>query len=163
MAAPLIPVISPVSGSFEDTLTVTLSGISEGTIHYTTNGDDPSDPDTLYTTYTVPFDISTTTTIKACNAIPHSLYPILVYSAVSEATYTITEAGVDFLFTDNSEGLRNFWVWNFGEDATPATANTVGPHTVTYSSAGDKIVTLTTTYIASRATSTITKTINATI
>ncbi len=35
------------------------------------------------------------------------------------------------------------WAWNFGADATPATATTKGPHTVTYSSGGVKTITLT--------------------
>ena len=34
-------------------------------------------------------------------------------------------------------------MWNFGFDATPATANTQGPHSVSYSSTGLKTVTLT--------------------
>ncbi len=35
------------------------------------------------------------------------------------------------------------WNWNFGEGASPATANTPGPHFVTYSTTGTKTVTLT--------------------
>ena len=35
------------------------------------------------------------------------------------------------------------WEWNFGSDATPSTANTQGPHTVTYSTDGPRTITLT--------------------
>ena len=33
------------------------------------------------------------------------------------------------------------YLWNFGAGATPATASTIGPHTVSYSTAGNKTVT----------------------
>jgi len=45
-------------------------------------------------------------------------------------------------FSNNSLGLVATMEWNFGEDATPATATGPGPHYVTYSSGGDKTVTL---------------------
>jgi gliding motility-associated-like protein len=48
-----------------------------------------------------------------------------------------------YTFTDNSIGATS-WDWNFGADATPQTANTQGPHQVTYSTTGLKTVTLTT-------------------
>ena len=47
-------------------------------------------------------------------------------------------------FTFNSTGSKNFTKaeWNFGEGAIIATANTAGPHTVTYSSPGFKTAVL---------------------
>lgn len=56
----------------------------------------------------------------------------------------ITEAcqEEEIIFTDNSTGATT-WDWNFGEDSNPATANTQGPHTVTYSTSGAKTVSLT--------------------
>lgn len=45
-------------------------------------------------------------------------------------------------FTDTSVGIVKTYLWNFGKDATPATANTKGPHTVTYSSEGTKTIKL---------------------
>jgi PKD repeat protein len=45
-------------------------------------------------------------------------------------------------FTDNSTGATS-WNWDFGADANPATANTQGPHQVSYSATGNKTVTLT--------------------
>ena len=46
-------------------------------------------------------------------------------------------------FTDASTGTPSSYLWNFGSGASPATANTAGPHAVSYSSSGAKTVTLT--------------------
>jgi len=48
-------------------------------------------------------------------------------------------------FTDNSSNDVTGWNWNFGAGASPATANTEGPHTVTYSTSGQKNISLTVT------------------
>ncbi|MCD4795293.1 MAG: FG-GAP-like repeat-containing protein [Bacteroidales bacterium] len=45
-------------------------------------------------------------------------------------------------FHDFSYGDITAYEWDFGEDANPLTANTVGPHEVTYSTEGEKIVSL---------------------
>ncbi len=50
-------------------------------------------------------------------------------------------------FTDSSQGNISAYAWNFGVGASPATASTKGPHTVTYSSGGTKSITLTVTTI----------------
>jgi PKD repeat protein len=47
------------------------------------------------------------------------------------------------IFTDQSTCNISSYSWDFGVDASPATANTQGPHAVTYSSEGFKTVTLT--------------------
>ena len=44
--------------------------------------------------------------------------------------------------TDASTNATS-WSWDFGPDATPATATGVGPHTVSYATAGTKTITLT--------------------
>jgi C1A family cysteine protease/PKD repeat protein len=49
------------------------------------------------------------------------------------------------LFNDASNGTVNSYNWNFGDGASPATANTVGPHSVSYSTSGLKDITLTIT------------------
>jgi len=49
----------------------------------------------------------------------------------------------DVIFTDQSTCGVSSYNWNFGLDASPPTANTQGPHTVTYSSTGFKTVSLT--------------------
>ena len=48
-------------------------------------------------------------------------------------------------FTSTSNGVVDTYQWNFGEGASPATANTAGPHEVTYSNSGKKDVSLTIT------------------
>ena len=56
-------------------------------------------------------------------------------------------AGSTVTFTNTSTGTTGStaYSWNFGSGATPATANTVGPHSVTYSTGGTKTVSLTIT------------------
>jgi len=46
-------------------------------------------------------------------------------------------------FTDLSSCDINTYLWDFGADATPATATTAGPHQVIYSSTGQKTISLT--------------------
>ncbi len=46
------------------------------------------------------------------------------------------------VYTDTSKGIVKIYKWDFGNNASPATANTKGPHTVTYTAAGKKTVTL---------------------
>ncbi len=48
-------------------------------------------------------------------------------------------------FTDSSQGNISAYSWNFGANATPATANTKGPHNVSYSAGGTKNISLTIT------------------
>jgi PKD repeat protein len=50
-----------------------------------------------------------------------------------------------FEFKDISVGEIESYEWNFGNDANPATANEAGPHTVTYTSEGEKTISLTVT------------------
>ncbi|MBM3437108.1 MAG: DUF2271 domain-containing protein, partial [Bacteroidetes bacterium] len=50
--------------------------------------------------------------------------------------------GESVTFTDLSIGATS-WSWNFGSGASPASATSQGPHTVTYSTAGQKSVSLT--------------------
>jgi PKD repeat protein len=47
------------------------------------------------------------------------------------------------IFTDHSTCDVTSWDWNFGEGASPATANTQGPHQVSYNTTGPKTVSLT--------------------
>ena len=56
-------------------------------------------------------------------------------------------AGSTVTFTNTSTGTTGStsYSWNFGSGATPATANTAGPHSVTYSTGGAKTVSLTIT------------------
>jgi len=59
------------------------------------------------------------------------------------ANSTTVMVGSSTIFTDASTCDIQSYLWNFGDGASPATANTPGPHVVTYSTAGLKTVTLT--------------------
>ena len=54
-------------------------------------------------------------------------------------------APLNVQFTDISAGDITSWSWDFGSGASPATADTQGPHSVTYSTEGAKTVSLTAT------------------
>ncbi len=51
--------------------------------------------------------------------------------------------GIPVIFEDGSNGSVNKYTWNFGAGASPASSNTVGPHSVTYSTPGKKDISLT--------------------
>lgn len=59
------------------------------------------------------------------------------------ATPLNPNVGQAVTFTDNSTGNISSRSWDFGAGAVPATASTVGPHTVIYNSPGPKTVSLT--------------------
>ena len=63
------------------------------------------------------------------------------FSAVTFCTGGTYEQVV-YTSTVTGGSPNNSYNWNFGAGASPATANTIGPHTVTYSSEGSKTVTL---------------------
>ncbi|MFK7808687.1 MAG: LamG-like jellyroll fold domain-containing protein, partial [Saprospiraceae bacterium] len=48
--------------------------------------------------------------------------------------------GVATSFTATDAGVGATYTWDFGTDATPATATGIGPHSVTYSSGGSKTI-----------------------
>ncbi len=58
------------------------------------------------------------------------------------ASPTSIDTGGSVTFTDASTGTITGYEWNFGDGASPATANTKGPHTVKYTKAGKKTVSL---------------------
>ena len=75
------PTMSPSTGTYYSAQNVTLSSTTEGaTIYYTTDGSDPDNTDTQYTT---PIAVSTTTTIKAI-AYKTDMDP----STIATAVYT---------------------------------------------------------------------------
>lgn len=67
--------------------------------------------------------------------------PVCLVNADFFANNTNPCTGSQITFTDNSVGATS-WNWNFGTGATPPTATGAGPHNVTYSSTGQKTVTL---------------------
>lgn len=56
--------------------------------------------------------------------------------------YTTICYDSDVIFTSTSNGDIVSYLWDFGQDATPATASTEGPHMVNYSSEGFKTIKL---------------------
>ncbi|HZK06901.1 MAG TPA: hypothetical protein VFC92_01755 [Bacteroidales bacterium] len=59
------------------------------------------------------------------------------------ASPTAAEVSQPVVFTSTTTGDVTSWNWNFGADATPATATTKGPHTVSYATPGYKTISLT--------------------
>lgn len=67
-----------------------------------------------------------TITVTACTG------PI---AAISASSLTVC-AGQSIIFNDNSTGVNiNTWTWTFGS-GTPGTANTPGPHSITFNTSG---------------------------
>ncbi len=62
------------------------------------------------------------------------------------ADFTVDDSvicvGETITFTGTSEDSTKILSWNFGDGATPATAETAGPHAVSYTSSGQKTVTI---------------------
>lgn len=78
--------------------------------------------------------VTSSTTVNAGSVPPTANF------TVNKSSICATEAAV---FTNTSTGNITSYQWNFGAGASPATANTVGPHSVIYSSSGNKTVSLT--------------------
>jgi PKD repeat protein len=70
---------------------------------------------------------------------------ISVNAANAEFSADLTTVVINnnVVFTDLSSCNILSWNWNFGADASPATANTQGPHTVSYNTTGFKTISLT--------------------
>jgi hypothetical protein len=72
----------------------------------------------------------------------------MVYEVLKPAIPNLSIDNTDFcleqpvVFEDRSEGYIHTWEWDFGEGAEPRYANTSGPHQVSYSSSGKKMVKL---------------------
>jgi hypothetical protein len=82
-----------------------------------------------------------------CNSGSDPCYDAtLSYSNVPSANFTSGPAvvclGDVVTFTDASSGSDLTYDWDFGVDASPATATGIGPHDVTYSMSGTKSVSL---------------------
>jgi gliding motility-associated-like protein len=68
--------------------------------------------------------------------------------------------GSNVVFTDAStNNVGATYEWDFGPNATPATANTPGPHTVSFNALGDQTISLTVTNADGTSTSTQTFTV----
>lgn len=114
------------------------------TFSYTNGTDSLSvNPEVIFKSYgsytaalTVTSDAGTTTTTKT------DYIRVNEVNANFAANTTTIVLGNSTTFSDASTCGANTWAWDFGEGASPATANTQGPHTVTYNTAGLKTISL---------------------
>lgn len=85
----------------------------------------------------------TETNTAGCEGTPRNLY-ITLQGCGLVADFTADPrtvcAGSSVIFANTSDGTtgNTTFEWDFGEGATPASATTAGPHTVTYSSGVQK-------------------------
>ena len=80
-----------------------------------------------------------------CEPGPIIINAPLIPNFTSQAECVVGESIEQITFSDaTTGGLQPYtnYNWNFGSGATPATANTAGPHNVTYATTGDKTVIL---------------------
>jgi PKD repeat protein len=85
-----------------------------------------------------------TVTSNAGSSITTKPDYIKINEANANFTANSTTAVTDtfITFTDASTCGANTWVWDFGDGASPVTANTQGPHSVSYSTVGLKTISL---------------------
>ena len=81
--------------------------------------------------------------VGAAKNLSVGLVPCIVVANFS-ANNVVACISAPVVFTNKSTGLvgNETYLWNFGANASPASANTAGPHTVTYSAEGQKTVSL---------------------
>jgi hypothetical protein len=120
------PVISPASGSYAGTQTVTITDTAPGaTIYYTTNG---SEPTTLSAQYTGPITVSSSETLVAVATA--SGYWL---SLPASAQYIIDSSSASFIYTIAGDGF-----FGYSGDGGPATAADVNaPAATVLDSAGN--------------------------
>ncbi|HLN52922.1 MAG TPA: BACON domain-containing carbohydrate-binding protein [Lentimicrobium sp.] len=88
-------------------------------------------------------------TLQATNAAGTTELTLPEYISVNEVNVDFSASNTTVVinnpvtFSDLSSCEIRSYLWNFGADATPATANTPGPHQVIYSTTGPKTITLT--------------------
>lgn len=129
---------SGIPASWSWTITPGTFSYVDGTNNTTQN---PHVKFTAFGNYTISL---TATNSQGSNTITKTNY-ISVNNANADFTASSTSIIVNnsTTFTDASTCSINSWLWNFGAGASPATANTQGPHTVTYTTTGQKTVSLT--------------------
>ncbi len=112
---------------------------------------------TAYGSYSISL---TATNAVGSNSVTKTNY-VTVNAVNADFTASATTIVVNntTTFTDASTCDVNSWSWNFGDGASPATANTQGPHVVTYNTTGQKTVSLT---VSGTTTETKTSFINVT-
>ena len=131
---PAAPTISPASGTtFSENLEVSISAATGCSIIYTTDGSEPTSSNG--TTYSAPFTISATTTVKAVAKNANN-----VLSEVASASYTKLASEVTPPYSDLANGLGNFtsdgvqaastnvWGWDTQYSCAKGTAYISGAH-----------------------------------
>lgn len=68
-----------------------------------------------------------------------------IFSRFSINKTSVARGDSTVILTDKSYGNPDSWEWNFGDGASPETLTGQGPHTVKYTTDGDKTITLTIT------------------
>lgn len=134
-------------------------GTGVWTFNYTSNGaitiNNPNSPTTTIDNFLIGDSVRLRWTISngAC-AASGNFVTIKRKACPTTADFTVNSNSEclngtpSVTFTDASiaSGANiNSWSWNFGAGASPATANTKGPHTVLYSTSGPKHISLTVT------------------
>ena len=131
---PAAPTFSPASGAtFSENLKVSISAATGCSIIYTTDGSVPTSSNG--TTYSAPFTISATTTVKAVAKNANN-----VLSEVATASYTKLASEVTPPYSDLATGLGNFtsdgvqaastnvWGWDTQNSYAKGTAYISGAH-----------------------------------
>jgi PKD repeat protein len=128
-------------------LTVTFTNTSQNANSYLWNFGDGNTSTQTSPVHTYlsggSYVVSLTSTSNTCgNDV--TTQTIILETATANFSANVTQVCVaqNVTFTDNSTAATS-WAWNFGSGASPATANTQGPHNVTYSTSGSKTVSLT--------------------
>ncbi len=151
------PTFSPAGGTYDSTQSVTISCATDGaTIHYTTDGNDPTASSSVYSGA---ITVSETTTIRAI-----AVKDGMTDSSVASATYTISTAPTTYAVTVNNgtgsgnyaagasvtitavapTGGKRFKEWT-GADGLTFTSGTETSSTATFTMPANE-VTLTATY-----------------
>lgn len=90
------PVFSPAAGSFDEPVSVTISGPADAEIYYTTDGSNPrADGNAAVVPYTGAIEVAQTTTLKAAAKVGDE------FSNVAEARYVIRQSP-ELKFSDAS-------------------------------------------------------------
>jgi PKD repeat protein len=142
------PIISPNGGTFTNTVLISLTNNTSGSVIYYTL--DNSDPSTNSTLYSGPFSQTTSATVTARAFLDDAM------STAASANFTIITpqpptanftgvpttgaAPLTVTFTDSSTGTITNRSWTFGDGGTTNTLNTTVAYT--YNSVGTDTVTL---------------------
>jgi hypothetical protein len=104
------PTISPAGNSVwsgSHTVTITNSGSSQGVIHYTTDG---STPTSSSPTYTVPFNVTSTTTVKSIVVEPVATSAVTTaYLQIDASTANVPTAGLQLWLKADNGASASSW------------------------------------------------------